>query len=416
MSTTATAGQRRYGYKIRTTDGKVKSNSIQAQNRDQAIRNLLKQPEVGSVLAVRDIAAKRINANSRPKQENLIAFIEQLGMGLSVGLSKEQSLVLASKGLDRSDFVLSFGVAEVSREVDEGSPISDAMRKHPNIFPRTLVETIATGESSGELKEAVTRASGDLSVQGGQMSKIKHSLKGPMVNLVLVLSIFAALMIGVIPKFVESLETLGGGAESLPGITKAVMAVSAQMWWSAPLVAGLCGAAWFIYRQNATKPKVVAFVDEWKLKVPVFGNLFSKVALSRFCFTYTSLAEAKMATPEVLRITAAAAGNNVYSNKILEARTDVIKGSSMIPAFAADEKLFPTILTATMELIENTGRTGDSLRKLGEGYNREVDQLADNVGDALKPFFTILTGGLVAIIGLAMILPYISMADMVTPY
>lgn len=408
---------RSYIYRIRTTKGVTKTGTVKSSNLARATDIVVALPEFKSLISLKDAVGRRISATSRAKSENLVAYVDQIGMAMSAGIGKEEAMSLARAAIAPAEFVLAFAAAEVEREVtQEGVLINEAMRKFPGIFPRPLVETVAAGERSGKLGPAFEQAAKDLTIQTGQLSKIKQSLKGPLLNLGLVFLITAGLIMFGVPVFTDQFILLGGTAEDMPAATKLVIAVADQAWWAGPLIVVLSVVSLFTYRANATNPKVVEFVDRWKLKIPVLGPIFLRVAQSRFCFTFTTLDEAALSNLEALEICAGAVGNNEFAKAIDLARIDSERNGTRPSAMLAKSSLFPPVLISTFAMTVETGKSGDSLRRIGERYALEVDQRSENVGAVLNPAMTIVTGIVVGVVGLAMLMPIYQLSNLATPY
>jgi type IV pilus assembly protein PilC len=236
----------------------------------------------------------------------------------------------------------------------------------------------------------------------------------PTVVLVMSLGIFVALMMGVVPQFAKLYDNLSGGTAKLPAITQLVMAISEQMTWATPLGVGLflIGLTW--YKRNSQEVAVREFVDPLKLKLPIFGNLFRKVALSRFCRTYAALAE-RLHPTMALEITATAVGNIVMERAILKARDGKLDGDSVAESLAK-EPLFPKLLLTFIAIGDDTGRTPKALRAIGKLYKRDVDDITNRMEALIQPFFLLIIAAMVLVIALAVYLPYFSIGDIISPY
>lgn len=408
---------RSYIYRIRTTANQTKTGTVKATSLSRATDIVVALPEFRSLLSLKDAVGRHISATSRAKSENLVAYIDQIGMAMSAGIGKEEAMGLARAAIAPAEFVLAYAAAEVEREVtQEGALINEAMRKFPGIFPRPLIETVSAGERSGKVGPAFEQAAKDLTIQTGQLSKIKQSLKGPLVNLVLVLVITAGLIMFGVPVFTEQFLLLGGTEEDMPFATKLVVGVADQAWWAGPLLAAISLTGYFMYRTNSTNPKVIEVVDRWKLKLPVLGPIFLRVAQSRFCFTFTTLDEASLSNLEALEICAGAVGNNEFAKVIDAARIDSERNGTRPSAMLAKSDLFSPVLISTFAMSVETGKSGDSLRRIGERYALEVDQLSENVGNVINPAMTIVTGIIVGVVGLAMLMPIFQLSNLATPY
>jgi len=408
---------RTYIYRIRTVTSGFKTGTVKAENLNRATEIVLAMPETKSVKYVKDAISRKISSTSRAKTENLTAYIDQIGMAMTVGIGKEEAMLNAREAIHPAEYVLAYAAAEIEKEVTQnGVLINEAMRRFPNVFPRAMVETVAAGERSGKIGPAFEQAAKDLSIQTGQLSKIKQSLKGPLLNLALVLVITGVLIVWGVPVFTEQIIGLGGSEKDLPGITKFVIAIADQSWWAIPLLLIAAAVGTILYRMNEHNPKVVEVVDRWKLKLPVLGKIFTNVAWSRFCFTFSTLDEANLSNLEALEICANAVGNNEFAKVIDAARIDSEQNGTRPSTVMRKSGMFDPILVSTFAMAVETGEGSESLRRVGTRYAQRVDHLADNVGTSVSPALTVFTGVIVAVIGVAMLLPIYQLSDIASPY
>ncbi|MCU6480150.1 type II secretion system F family protein [Arthrobacter sp. A2-55] len=419
MTATAVAATKKnseFFYRVIRTDGKVETGTATFASRSGLITKLTQNPAYTSVLEVRESGLPSVGKKSRPKGRSLVAVSRQLSLCLEVGLSDRAAIDAIQAGGEIEDTVLSYGLTEVSKEMgSEGIKMSEAMSHHPYIFPPLMVETFRAGEASGAMAKAAKQVADDMEAADDLRSKIKKALTYPTVVLALSLAIFTFLMMYVVPRFASLYSDLSNGKAQLPLLTRMVLGISQQMAWAVPTLATIGVLAFVWYRRNSQETRVREFIDPIKLKIPVFGKLFRKIALSRFCNVLASLVENKVHEIDALAITAGAVGNTAMEKAIMAAREGKLRGESLVEPLSK-EPLFPKLLVQFIGIAEETGGMAVSLRAVGRLYDRDVDTTTNNMEALIQPFFLIGIAGMVLIIALAIYLPYFSLGDVVSPY
>lgn len=405
-----------YFYKVRLTSGKTESGKASYPSREALIAKLARMEGYESIVEVRESGLPTVGKKARPKVRSLVAASRQLSLCLEVGLDSRASIDAVAAGGEVEDPVLAYGLAQVSKEMGaDGLKMSEAMSHYPYIFPQLMTKTLQAGEKGGFVPEAAAQAADDLEAADDQRSKLKKATTYPLVILVLSAVIFVFMMMYVVPKFGGLYDELSGGTAQLPKITQIVLAASSQMFWMVPAVAIIAVIVGIWYRRNSREQKVREFVDPLKYKLPVFGNLFRKIALSRFCSVLASLTENKVHEIDALTITAGSVGNVAMEKAILAARDGKLRGESIVEPLSK-EPLFPKLLIQFMSIAEETGGLSTSLRAVGRLYERDVDETTNNMEALIQPVFLIGIAAMVLIIALAVYLPYFSMGDIVSPY
>lgn len=403
-----------FSYVVTTVDGKPNRGTVIAQDRRAAIARLSANPEFRSVLAVSEAGGITISKKASAKARSLVAFSRQLALCIEVGMEEREAITTILKGGDMEDAVLSHGLAEVNKEMGNGVRMHDAMSHYPYIFPETMSATLRAGFEAGDLKTAAEQVADDIEADDDQRARIKKALTYPTVVLALSMLIFVFLMVGVVPRFATLYDNLSNGRASLPPITLLVLGISNQMYWMIPLFTVLTGATLIWYKRNYREEKVRAFVDPLKLKLPIFGPMFLKVSLTRFCRTYASLSQ-NLHPVKALEITAASVGNLVMERAILNARNGKLNGKEISESLAT-EPIFPRLLLTFVAIGDSTGKSSKALRAIGRLYKRDVDDITNRMEALIQPFFLVLIAGMVLIIALAIYLPYFSLGDIVSPF
>lgn len=403
-----------FSFHATTADGKPARGTVVAPDRRSAIARLTANPEYQSVLAVSETGGVTISKKASAKPRSLVAFSRQLALCLEVGMEERKAITTILNGGDMEDAVLTHGLNEVNKMMGNGKRMHEAMSALPYIFPDVMSATLKAGFASGDLKDAALQVADDIEADDDQRARIKKAMTYPTVVLAMSALIFVFLMVGVVPQFATLYDNLSGGRASLPPITLAVLAVSNQMYWSVPLFSVLGFLTLFWYRRNHREEKVRAFVDPLKLKMPIFGPMFLKVALTRFCRTYASLSS-QLHPVAALEITASAVGNIVMERAIMNARNGKLNGKEISESLGA-EPIFPKLLLTFIAIGDSTGKSSKALRAIGRLYKRDVDDITNRMEALIQPFFLVIIAVMVLIIALAIYLPYFSIGDIISPY
>lgn len=407
--TDASAGE--FKWKARNPDGKVISGTATAGNKGEVSRHLIERGLIP--LKVDPIDGfgidTEISLRKTVKQRSIVVATRQIATMLDSGLTYLQALDVVIE--DCEDQVLRPALQSVREDVRQGSMLAEAMERQPQAFPSIVINLIAAGEASGQVKEAMNQVADQLDAQDELRAKVKKAMMYPMVVFVIATIIFMGLMIFLVPSFASMYSELSYGEAKLPKLTMMVVGVSDFM--RSPLMAVLVGvliAAVVWLRKNKDKDWVREYLDPFKLKVPVFGKLFHKIALARFCRTLSGLLNAGVSTLEALEITSRTVGNVRLERATLNAMEAHRQGRTLVEPLR-DEPLFPTNLITMAQVGEDSGRIGYMLGKAADMYDRDIDQITDNMSAMIEPIFMMMIAGMVGTTAVAIYLPYFSIGD-----
>ena len=352
---------------------------------------------------------KEMSFRKTAKARSLVVATRQIATMLDAGLTYLQSLDIVIE--DCEDPVLRPALSEVREDIRQGSMMAEAMAKHPKAFPELVINLVAAGEASGQVKDAMDQVANQMEAADELRAKVRKAMMYPSVVFVIASIIFMALMIFLVPTFGDMYKELSYGEAKLPKLTLMVMGISDFMRskYIAVVFVGLI-AAFFWYRKNKTKPKVREVMDPLKLKIPVLGGMFHKIALSRFCRTLSGLLDAGVTTLEALEITSKVVGNIRLEEATLKAMEAHRQGRPLVEPLR-DEPLFPKTLITMAQVGEESGRIGYMLGKAADMYDRDVDVMTDNMSALIEPLFMMLIAGMVGVTAVAIYLPYFSIGD-----
>ena len=400
-----------YTYKVRDQSGKLISSSMEAENA-KLVRDALREKNLFIVSIEEpkkglnaDIKIPFLdNANGIPGLKPVALFSRQLSTMIDAGLPLVQSLAILQKQVEHKGFQKI--LKEIRTDVEGGLPFSDSMSKHPKVFNRLFLNLVRAGEVSGTLDKVLDRVSAFQEKELALRGKIKGALTYPVIVLTVALGITYFLLTTIVPQFGGILTQLGA---ELPPLTSGLMAVSAFLqspWGGGAILLGGIGST-FAYRFYNATPRGRYNLDAFKMKIPVFGTLLSKSALSSFARTFSLLLSSGVNIIESLEITRGAANNAVVEEALDNAKNAVQQGEPISAPLGAS-KVFPGMVVSMISIGEETGALDAMLDKIADYYDREVDEAVDQLTAALEPIMIVFLGAIVGLIVAGMFLPMFS--------
>jgi len=388
----------------RTVSGTIKANSqtdVVADLRRRALTPIqIKKSSGGSLFsASKTKSPKRGAKRASVKKGELEVFTRQLSTMLSAGIPMLEALEILADQAETPGFALCLN--RVVDDIRAGSDLSKSMEPHGKVFSDIYVSMIRAGEVSGQLDIILTRLADYLEAAAHLRQEIKSAMTYPVVSLFLVFGIAAFLMIGIVPSFKPVFESL---EVELPGLTVAIMGIADFMreYWYA-LFGGLV-AMFFVFKIWKSTPRGAYLWDIIILRVPVFGPLFKKVALSRFARTFSTLVKSGVPILGAMEIVSETAGNQVISKIVDEARESVKQGETLSEPFS-QHNVFPPMVTKMIGIGERSGALDSLLEKISEFYDQQVEAEVKGLTSLIEPIMISIMGFVVGGIVLAVFLP-----------
>jgi len=338
---------------------------------------------------------------NRVKLQETAVATRQLATMVDSGLSVVRSLGILANQVENKE--LARVLAEVRLDLERGSSLSSACAKHPKVFSTLFVTMVQAGEVGGTLDSVLTDLAQTMEKQAQLQRTIKSAMTYPIVVLSVMVVIFMALLIFIVPVFQKLFKSLNA---SLPLPTLVIIKISSIVLsaWSvlviAVIVAAVVGVRKWI-RSDAGRHKW----DGLKMKPPIFGPLIHKVAIARFSHTLASLVQAGVPILESLDIVAETSGNVIMGDALLQTKAGVREGRALADVLREHEDVIPTLVTQMVEVGETTGALDAMLKKVGEFYDGEVENTVDNLTAMLEPFLTVVLGAGVGVMVISMYLP-----------
>jgi type IV pilus assembly protein PilC len=333
-------------------------------------------------------------------EKDIALFTRQLSTMVKAGVPLLQSFDITSRS--HGNPALQKLLGAIKSDVESGTALNQAFRRHPKYFDDLYCNLVEAGEQAGILEAVLDRIATYkekiLAIKG----KIKSALMYPAIVIVVAFIITAGLMIFVIPVFAELFE--GSGAE-LPALTALVMRISdffVAYWW---LIFGVFIGSIVGFLQGLRRsPKFRDKVDAWLLKMPVFGPLVEKATVAKWSRTFSAMFAAGVPMVETLDSVAGAAGNAVYRDATQRVKIDVAAGASLNSSLLATAR-FPVMLTQMVAIGEESGSLDAMVDKVADFYEREVDEMVDQLSSLMEPMIMVILGSLIGTIVVAMYLP-----------
>jgi type IV pilus assembly protein PilC len=340
--------------------------------------------------------------------KDITIFSRQMATMMSSGVPLVQSFEIVGRGHENR--AMQEMILAIKSDVEAGSTLTEALRKHPLQFSDLYINLVGAGEQAGILEAILHKLATYLEKTESLKAKIKKALFYPIAVIVVAFIITTILMIFVIPQFQELFS--GFGAD-LPALTQLVIALSKifQAWWWA--IFGAIGGTVYALLEAKKRSKAFAhFIDRASLKVPIIGDILNKSAIARFSRTLSTMFAAGTPLVEAMVSVAGACGNIVYYDATMKMRDEVSTGTQLQVAMR-ESQLFPNMVVQMVSIGEEAGSLDAMLGKVADFYEEEVDNAVDALTSLLEPmimaFLGVVIGGLV----IAMYLPIFKMGSVV---
>lgn len=394
-----------FTYSARSTNGELKSATIEAPSRDDAVAQLKRQRL--TIIKVDEEKTRAKKTGGSIKMRDIVIFTRQFSTMINAGLPLVQALDILGKQSENK--ALQAVVRDVVFDVESGNTVADALKKHPKAFSDLYVNMVAAGEAGGILDTILNRLAFFLEKNDALVRKVKGAMIYPAVIMGVAGIAIMILLWKVIPVFAVMFASV---ALELPMPTKVVIGLSDfvnSYWWA--IIGGGAGTAWMIKKYYATSSGQLV-IDRFMLNVPVLGDVLRKSAVSRFTRTLGTLISSGVSILEGLEITARTAGNRVIQDAIMASRAS-IAGGETIAAPLQKSQVFPPMVISMIAVGEQTGGLDEMLSKIADFYDDEVDAAVSALLSLLEPIMIVFLGIVVGGMVVAMYLPIFDMVNAV---
>ena len=395
-----------FRYQVLDNAGKQSTGVVEAQSIADASRRLKAEGKYvlkveldkGPGILNMEIGSKRLNT------KELVLISRQLSSLLSAGITIIRSLDMLYQQVETKRSKKCVG--EIYEAIQSGKTLSDAFKDQREVLPSIMISMITAGEESGRLDEIMSRLADHFMKESRLKNKISSAMIYPKILFFLTVSITVGLMTFLVPGIADTISDLGG---ELPGLTKAVMAISNSMvhfWYVYLIVIGL-----IVYGFQTWKRSEKGSMQWAKLllTLPVVGKATKMTAAARFCRTVATLLKSGISVLTSIEITAASLDNKILEKKLNEARLEIRKGTSLSKSIKGITE-FPPMIYAMTAIGEESGTLDSILEKAADFFEDEADTATTKMTTALEPIMLILMAIMVGLTVGAIALPIFTMA------
>ncbi len=402
-----------YVYKVRDKVGTVHKGSIEGQSEQLVVAKLRELGYVPVSVMARGKSklgsdlGNAASSEGKIKLREVVIFSRQLATMVAAGLTLIRALAILAEQTDSKP--LATVITAMRNDVERGLSFSEAISKHPKVFPTVYIAMVRSGEVGGMLDSVLLQLASMLEKQLELRRRVKSAMSYPIAVGVIIVVIVSAMLLFIVPMFESMYKDLGG---TLPLPTQMLISVSrflTSYWWLIAILA-VAGVA-VLKRWKATPDGRLKF-DQFKLRMPIMGQIVQKTAIARFCQTLAALARSGVSIMEALDIVADTAGNAVVAAAISDAREHVRVGES-VSASLMDHKVFPPMVVQMMAVGEETGALDEMLDKIGEFYDAEVSATVDSLTSLIEPLLMVVMGASVGGMVVALYMPMFKIINLV---
>jgi len=401
-----------FSYQARDKTGQTVAQTIEATSKDALIADL-KEQGLSRIKVTEKKAETRAKRKAggiqlfkgKVKLRDLSIFYRQFATMINAGVSLIRCLDVLEQ--QTSSPRLKELIRDIEGEIEGGATLSRAMTKYPRVFSNLATGLVRAGEVGGVLDETLQRLAAFTEKDMDLRRKIKSAMTYPVLVMIVAVGIVTFLVTFILPKFIALFTELGMKEEDFPLPTLMLMKVSnfaTSKWYI--MIAIIVALVIAINRIKATKIGK-RYYDMLVLRVPVFGSLNHKVAVSRFARTLSTLLSSGVPILQAMETVAGTVGNDMISDAILASRASIREGDTIADPLATS-KMFPPMVVQMITIGEETGQLDSMLEKVADFYEAEVDASLESLTAALEPVLIVFLGFVVGFIVISMFLPLIA--------
>lgn len=399
----------KFNYSAKDRSGKSIKGEIEAPDKAKALETLRKRELL--ILKLEEIKTSSFSLNFGGKEkvslDELVIFTRQMATLTAAGITIVTSLDTLSEQAQSPTFKKA--IIDARDSVNTGSSLSESMEKHRGIFSDFFINMVKAGESGGMLDEVLERVATYLEKTNNLQRKIKSAMVYPSAVTGMAVGISALMILKVIPVFKDIFSGFGA---ALPGPTQFLINVSdaSRKYFPVFVIAGaliFMAAKWYVSTEKGGYK-----LDELKLKLPVFGVLQKKVAISKFSRTLSTLVRSGVPILQALEIVSKTAGNLVVERTINKVRDNVKEGESISEPMERSG-IFPPLVTRMISVGEKTGELEKMLTKIADFFDEQVDVMVDSMTSLLEPLIIAFLGIVIGGIVICMFLPIFKISEII---
>ncbi|MBK7615110.1 MAG: type II secretion system F family protein [Vitreoscilla sp.] len=392
-----------YEWEGKDRSGKLVRGELRAGGEAAVSANLRRQG-----VLVTKVKKRRTTGGKSIGLRDVATFTRQLATMMKAGVPLIQAFDIVGRGSPNPR--LTKLLLDIRSDVETGTSLSAAFRRHPQYFDALYCNLVEAGEAGGILEELLTRLAMYQEKTLAIKQKVKSALTYPIAVLVVAFVVVTVIMIFVIPSFKDVFKSFGA---ELPAPTLAVIWLSdkfLQYWW---LIFGVIfGGGYMFFRTWKRSEKMQFFMDRFLLRLPIFGELMRKAVIARWTRTLSTMFSAGVPLVEALDSVGGTAGNIIYARATEQIQRDVAAGSALTASMTTTG-VFPNLVLQMAAIGEESGALDDMLSKAAEFYEEEVDEMVKGLSSLLEPIIIVFLGTLIGGIVVAMYLPIFKLGQVV---
>lgn len=401
-----------YAYSVRDKSGSLKSGTLEAESPAQVAQKLRQMGyapisiETAQQGLSREISLPSFGGN-KVKLKDLAVFSRQFATMVNSGLSLLRALNILTEQTENKELARVLG--EVRTDIETGNALSAAMAKHPKVFPPLMVNMTKAGEVGGFLDSVMLQVAENYEAEVKLRGKVKAAMTYPVVVFVLAILMCIVMLIFIVPTFANLFASLGG---TLPLPTQVLVMLSEGLRTFGPVLLILAVVALQVWKRVKDTDRVRNVVDPLKLKVPVFGPLFQKIALARFARNLGTMMKSGVPILQSLEIVSSTTGSVVIERATMAVQQSVRNGESLSGPLT-EHPVFPPMVVQMMAVGEDTGALDTMLLKISEFYDQEVEATTESLTALIEPLMIAFLGAVVGSMIVALYMPIFRIFDLI---
>ena len=400
-----------FAYRVKTKEGRIVTGKMEADGEGAVAARLRSQGFVPIQISKEAKVSAKTELHIFPqkvKLKDLAVFSRQFATMINSGLSLLRTLNILAEQTENP--LLAKTIGTLRDDVEKGSSLSGAMSKHPKVFSNLFVAMVRAGETGGQLDTVLMRVADNFEADYRLRQKVKSAMTYPVVVAGIAVLLVTVMLLFVVPTFAGMFEGLGG---TLPLPTKILLSISQQAKWLVPFFIILSIVLFFTYKRlRASNADARLRFDQAKLRIPIFGDLFQKVAVSRFSRTLALLLRAGVPVLQALDIVGDSTGNEVLARAADDVKESVRSGESMSGPLAR-HSVFPPMVVQMIAVGEDTGALDAMLDKVSDFYDQEVESTTEALTSLIEPIMIAVLGGIVGAMVIALYMPMFKIFDLI---
>lgn len=401
-----------YEYKVRDKAGALRTGTLEAESPAQVATKLksmgyaplsINQTNAGlnKELKIPGFGAKKVTL------KDLAVFSRQFATMINAGLSLLRALNILTEQTQNPELARVLG--EVRNDIETGNSLSSGMAKHPEVFPPLMVNMTKAGEVGGFLDQVMLQIANNYEAEVKLKGKVKAAMTYPVVVLCIAVLAVIGMLLFIVPTFAGLFKTLGG---TLPLPTRILVTLSDVLKVGIIPIIVLIIVALQVWKRIKRTPQVRNVVDPLKLKLPVFGELFQKIAITRFARNLGTMMASGVPILQSLDIVAETTGNVVLERATRAVQESVRTGESLSRPLT-EHPVFPPMVVQMMAVGEDTGALDTMLHKIAEFYDQEVEATTESLTALIEPLMIAFLGGIVGSMIVALYMPIFKIFDLI---